>query len=409
MSLNKLGINKKTLVKNHKIAFDQDKMWLNINHKLSKKKKKRRLILFFTCILFTSFSSIFIFEYKYLKNKSHDLEKYTINNLSNITSAKSSTILDICTDNELLAISTTPSTKMNQNHKSAKVLESYITTNHNYDQIDTISEKLDSSQYSNKSSNLILIEPLPKLEFYEFLNISNTSSPNIVINQKQTLKHKLLWNMGIGYVTRVLKSDITKESAEMRNLKNETEDVLEQVSLGLEYKYITDSKLTYGLGIQLRQITETFRYKYLIKEDLGSLDNFAMSKVTSYSYNNYNEYRFADITTSIGYQYDLTNKINLYFGAGLSYTFVANYKGDNIGKEMKPQHFNEIKYFTNQIQSNVNTTVSYSLSKNYAISFANTVTIGLTSFHPQNLMLTQRYNSYNFNIGLVKSFGNSTP
>lgn len=406
MSLNNLGLNKKTLVKNHKIAFDQNKMWLDINHELSKKKKKRRLILFFTCILFTSFSSIFISQYQSYKYKSQGMSKHSIDNLPNTPSAKSSTILDICPENELLVISATPPAKMIEKHISTNVLESFNTPNNISNQSFTIDEKFDSTHYT--STNQTLTEPLPKLELSEFLNISNISSPKILINQKQTLKHKLLWNMGIGYVTRILKSDNTKESAELQKIKNETEDVLEQVSLGLEYKYITDSKWTYGFGVQLRQITETFQYKYLLSEDLGSLDNFEMSKVTAYDYNNFNEYRFADISTSIGYHFDLNNNIKLYFDAGVSYTLVSNYNGDNIGKNMKPEHFNETKYFTNQAQSNLTAIVSYNLSKNYAISFSNSITIGMTGFKPQNSMLTQRYNIYNFNIGLVRSFGVST-
>ncbi len=164
MSLNNLGLNKKTLVKNHKIAFDQDKMWLDINHELSKKKKKPRLILFFTCILFTSFSSIFISQYQSHKYKSQGLSKHSIDNLPNTPSAKSSTILDVCPENELLVISATPSAKMIEKHISANVLESFNTPNNISNQSVTIDEKFDSTHYTNTSTNQTLTEPLPKLE-----------------------------------------------------------------------------------------------------------------------------------------------------------------------------------------------------------------------------------------------------
>jgi hypothetical protein len=402
MSLNNLGMNKKSLVKNHKIAFDQDKMWLDINRELSKKKKKHRLILFFIFLLFASFSTIFISHYQSHQDKSQDLSKYPIINLPNISIARSfTTKTDLCPKNDQLVNSATPSTKLIQKHKSTNVIESFNTSNHISDQLSTTSEKFDSLHHTSINKT----EPLPMLEFSQFSKISNLSTPDIVIIQKQTLKHKLLWNMGIGYVTRVLKPNNTRESAELRDLRNETEDVLEQISLGIEYKYITDSKLTYGLGIRLRQITETFQHKYFISEDLGSFDNIAMSKVTSYDYNYYNEYRFADVSTSIGYHFDLKNNINLYFDAGVSYTLVSNYNGDNLGQNLKPQHFNETKYFTNQVQSNLNAIVSYNLSKNHAISFSNSITIGMTGFNPQNSMLTQRYNIYSANIGIIRLFG----
>ncbi len=406
MSLNNLGMNKKSLVKNHKIAFDQDKMWLDINHELSKKKKKHRLILFFIFLLFASFGSLFISQYQSHQYKSQDLSKHSIINLPNICIARSfTTKTDLCPKNELLVISATPSTKLIQKQISTNVIESFITSNHISDQLSTTSEKFDSLHHTNINTNLTETEPLPMLEFFKFLNISNLPTPDIVIIQKQTLKHKLLLNMGIGYVTRALKTNNTRESAEFRDLKNETEDVLEQISLGIEYKYITDSKMTYGLGIQLRQITETFQHKYFISEDLGSLDNIAMSNVTSYDYNYYNEYRFADISTRIGYHFNLKNNINLYFDAGVSYTLVSNYNGDNLGEDLKPQHFNETKYFTNQVQSNLNAIVSFNLSKNYAISFSNSITMGMTGFNPQNSILTQRYNVYSTNIGIIRAFG----
>lgn len=406
MSLNNLDINKKTLVKSHKLAFDQDKMWLDINHELSKKKKKRRLVLPFAFLLLASFSTLFIFQNQSHQYKSQDFSNFSINNFFNLPILKPSyAINDICPENELLTNSAPPSTNLIQKHAPTNVLESFTTSNYISDQAAAISEKFDSLYQTNINTNLTKAEPLPMLEFSEFLNISDVTSPNIVITQNHTLKHKLFWNMGIGYVTRALKSDNTDESAELRDLRNETENVLEQISLSIEYKYITDSKLTYGLGIQLRQITETFQHRYLLSEDLGSLDNFAMSKVTAYDYNNYNEYRFADISTSIGYHFDLKNNINLYFDAGVSYTLVSNYNGDNLGQNLKPQHVNETKYFANQIQSNLNAVVSYNISKNYAISFSNTFNMSLTGFKPLNSMLTQRYNIYSANIGIIKSFG----
>jgi hypothetical protein len=406
MSLNNLDINKRSLVKSHKLAFDQDKMWLDINHELSKKKKKRRLLLFFAFLLFASFSTLFIFKNQSHQYKSRDFSDYSINDFINLPISKlPNTITDICPESEPLTNSAPPSTKLIQKHASTRVLESFTTPNHISDQAAAILEKFDSLYQTNINTNLTKAEPLPMLEFSEFLNISNVKSPNIIITQNHTLKHKLFWNMGIGYVARALKSDNTDESAELRDLRNETENVLEQISLGIEYKYITDSKLTYGLGIQLRQITETFQHRYLLSEDLGSLDNFAMSKVTAYDYNNYNEYRFADFSTSIGYHFDLKKHINLYFDAGVSYTLVSNYNGDNLGQNLKPQHVNETKYFANQVQSNLNAVVSYNLSKNYAISFSSTLNIGLTGFRPQNSMLTQRYNIYSANIGIIRSFG----
>lgn len=406
MSLNNLGMNKKSLVKNHKIAFDQDKMWFNINRELSKKKKKHRLILFFIFLSVASFSTLFIAQYQYQQDKSQDLSKSTNINLPNISNARSFiTKTNLCPKNDQLVNSATPSTKLIQKHKLTNAIELFNTSNHISDQLSTESEKIDSLHQTNLTTNLTETEPLSMLKSSEFFNTSNVSPPVIVINHKQTAKHKLLCNMGIGYVTRVLKSDGTRDADKLRDLRNETEDVLEQISFGIGYKYISNSKLTYGLGIQLRQITETFQHKYFISEDLGSFDNFAMSKVTSYDYNYYNEYRFADVSTSIGYHYELKNNINLYFDASVFYTLVFSNNGDNLGQNLKPQHNKETKFFTKQAHANLNAIASYNLSKNYAISFSNSITIGLTGFNLQNSILKQRYNIYSVNIGIIKSFG----
>lgn len=405
MRLNNLGNNKKSLLKNHKIAFDQEKMWFDINRELSNKKKKNRLILFFAFLLCASFSALFISHYRSHLYKSQDFSNYSMNDLSNTSIPPPSAITDICLENEILCISDTLSAKLIQRNTSTKVVELFHASNHNTEKLSTKFEKFDSLHQINIFAKPTQIELLPMLEFSKFLIISNLSTPDIDIIQKQTLKHKLLLNMGIGYVTRALISDNTRESTEFRNLKNETEDVLEQISLGIEYKYITNSKLLYGMGIGLRQITERFQHKYRISEDFSNVDNIAFSKVTSYDYNYFNEYRFLDISASIGYQFNLRNNIDFYFDAGVSYTLVSFYNGNNLDQNKKPQHFNDTKFFTKQIQSNLNAIVSFSLSKNYAISFSNSITFGMNGINPQNSILSQRYNIYSANIGIIRSFG----
>jgi hypothetical protein len=248
---------------------------------------------------------------------------------------------------------------------------------------------------------------LPDIQVKATTNYKNNINPELALRDKLIKKQAINLYVGIGKATRKLNADMyDREAIKLKKFKNEKETILEQISVGMEYKHFINQKLSISFGLRGSSITEKFHHTYLLEEDFGSIDNFSSIKRTSYEFKNYNVYQFADFSTSIGYIIILTNKINLMLEGGISSTLVFNYNGDIMDEKFMPQHYDETRYFTDLFQSNLGASISYQISKDYDISLSSLFTVGLTGYNPQKSSIVQRYNVYSANLGVIRYFGN---
>lgn len=413
MNLSEYNRAEKNRVRFVKVPFDQEIMWKTIKSKMRKEKQRRTALIFF-CFFVLGAVGTYIYNQTYFKLSDVFVHSFEIEQNKGGNDKKAILYQDQMAEDKFINKS---ETKLQQFQKFPSFSKTKVVVKRTKEISHSITSAQDSNifVFSNQLSdpdiqNRKIIDLADSERLIPEIKILRFDNKDHLINKPISMPLKKYKNIhqnifvfaGIGIVNRTLKPlDNQKETVELINIKEDSEKVLEQISVGIDYTHIFASKFTLTLGAEYRHITEKVFYDYKVREVFGDYSNFRTSKITSYQYRYYNDYRFIDIRTAMGYVVN-TRKVNMFFEAGVSYSFYNSFGGVMLSNDEKPKEF-KTSHNNNLFHLNIHTSIDYKLSDQWSLSLSPSVSFGLQYFSPGDQPIGQKYDIISIRIGAKRT------
>jgi hypothetical protein len=393
-------------IKNIKLPFNQDEVWIQIENRMQKNKKRRAIVFWFSVGLFIVSVGTFMFE----KNQNIPdvipvVDNYQITNEFSFFSEPK--------------ISPVKKGTMNLNEETNNFVfdRERFDKKNMYKGKDKMTIQKFVSEYFLSPENIIISEkairndvdriapiqylPLSK-NFVYSINISKPSDNVFETNRPKGKKSNRSVCIGgvLGLVLRELSvSESNQEAYRSLNQIQETEKILEQAALSVQYQKMFSKNWYFTVGLHYRQIAEKFQFNTLIREKWDSYGDIESYRVRSFHYKYYNSYRFIDVSAGLGYIVPF-HRCSLFFDVSFSKSLISSFSGTYLSSPenaMVATLKNE--KIGDQYQIVHHAGLQWDIRKNIQFYVAEQITLGMTPFTRSDSEVNKNLHIFSLNTG----------